>query len=334
MKLDFQQTRTPLPEAEASGAEKPEKPERQAFPTALDVLMVSETQFDLMSHHKFSKAFIKLTLYFLLNFNVNNGYIHKGRVSEIARNAGVNIADVYAYKKVANTVGLTRFHIKDMKLRGKIRHLAKVRLNEENDLTELMETNKLRVAMIHAEGVRVLMKNRATGSQMLLAIAMAFHCDIKTGTLHEKHPDTWAGLIRRDRTTITRSGGALEGLNEMGFLQTKTDYLVEGRLPYTAYARGWYEQRAWAQDRINAGDAEHHVKVQFMQSVKWLREGYGFCEAFLATPSKVYEAAKALRSWTPKARQPKATVTSSTATVGEKLSKDEFMARARELGLA
>lgn len=289
------------------------KKDAVGFSMALDVLCISDKQFNLMVAYKFSKAFLKITLYLLLNYNVNSGQIHKRRVSQIAKDTGVDSADVYAFKKVANKIGLANLHIKDMKLRGKIYHRAKQRFADDPDLIELVSVPKMRIAMIHSEGVKLLMANNATGSQMLIAISMAFHCDAKSGTLHEKHPDTYADMIGRHRTTVVR---ALAGLNEMGFLQTQTDFLVTGRIPYTALARGWFEQRRVAQARIDRGDAELKVKIDFMQAYRWLREGYGFCAEFLNNSSKVLAAAEALRSWASSAPE------KPTQSVGYFLNKD------------
>ncbi|MXZ00243.1 hypothetical protein F4Y93_06185 [Candidatus Poribacteria bacterium] len=259
------------------------------FPMALDVLCVSDRQFDLMIEHEFGKAFMRLSIYFSLNYNVNTGAIHRKRVSEIAARARVNLGDVYAFKAFAKKIGFADFRISNMKLTGRLKHTPKVRWSEEDN--EIIEVNRMKVAMIHRDGVRGLMDNNVPGSQLRLAIATAFHVDNATGTLHDKHPDTWARLIGHFRTTVTRG---LERLNEIGFLQTETDYLVSGRLPWTAYACGWFTQRRIAQARLERGDGELGVKLKFIQAQKWLREGYGFCTEFLNNPSKVMDAAKAL----------------------------------------
>ena len=263
------------------------------FPMALDVLCVSDTQFELMVDHKFGKAFMRLSVYFLLNYNVNTGAIHRVRVREIASRAGVGLGDVYAFKTFAKKICFADFSIQNMKLTGKLKHYPKVRWSDDDDT--VVEVNQMKVAMIHRDGVRLLMENRVTGSQLRLAIATAFHCDVRTGTLHEEHPETWADRIGRFRTTVTRG---LEKLNEIGFLQSETDYLVYGRLPWTAYARGWFEQHRIAKVRMEKGyTSELKAKFDFINAQRWLREGYGLCTDLLNTTEKVMRAAKALRPW-------------------------------------
>lgn len=259
---------------------------------ALNNICVSDKQFDLMIAHNFGKAFMRIAIYLIGNYNVNTGAIHRKRCAEIAKQAGVSLGDVYAFKKYAKKIGFADFSISNMKLTGKLKHYPKVRWSEADDA--VVEVNKMRVAMIHREGVYLLMNNDVAGSQIRLSIATAFYCDAKTGTLHEKHPETWARLIGRFRTTVTRG---LKRLNEIGFLQTRTDYLVEGKLPWTAYACAWFQQHRIAKIRMERGTPEMKVKLDFMKAVRWLREGYGFCVEFLNNPSKVMEAAKALRPW-------------------------------------
>lgn len=116
----------------------------------------------------------------------------------------------------------------------------------------------------------------------------------------------------------------------MGFLQTNTDYLVQGRLPYTALARGWFEQRRVAQQRMAAGAPELHTQIQFMEAQRYLREGYGFCAEFLNNASKVLAAAKAL-NWQSRKATTEQTPTQSAGYVlntdGSKrwTDKDAFM---------
>ena len=281
------------------------------FPMALDVMCVSDKQYALMRKHNFSKPFMKLSVYFLLNHHVNSGSIHRVRPSEIALRVGVALADVYAFKKIANKIGLMKLRISNMKLTGKVLLRSKERLVEPEEIF-----NDMRVSMIHRDGVRLLFENDAPGSAWHFAIASAFNCHVATGQIHEKHPTEWGDLIDRFRTTITRT---LDFLNGIKFLETETDYTVTGKLPWTAYARSWFEQWHIAQARLERGDPEVKVKCDFIKAQKWLREGYGFCVEFLNSPSKVMDAAKALR-WT--ASRSDDDVSTDTRSVGYHLNKD------------
>ena len=281
------------------------------FPLSLDVLCVSDKQYALMREHNFGKAFMKLSVYFMLNHHVNSGSIHKVRPSELASRVGVALADVYAFKNTANKIGLMKLRISNMKLTGKILLGSKERLAEPEEVF-----NDMRVAMIHRGGVQKLFENDATGSAWHFAIASAFNCDVATGELHEKHPTEWADKINKFRTTITRT---LDFLNRIGFLETETDYTVSGRLPFTAYARSWFEQWHIAQAKMEAGVSEMKAKIDFVKAQEWLREGYGFCVEFLNNSSKVLEAAKALR-WTKSDSEKD--VSADTRTLGYFFNKD------------
>ncbi|MCG9132731.1 hypothetical protein J5I95_13720 [Candidatus Poribacteria bacterium] len=257
------------------------------FPMALDVLCFSDKQYALMREHKFGKAFMKLSAYLISNHHVNTGSIHRVRPSELASRVGVALADVYTFKNTVNKIGLMKLHISKMKLTGKVLLRPKQRLAEPVEIF-----NDMRVAMIHRDGVRLLIENDAPCSAWHFAIASAFHCHVATGELHEKHPTEWSDLIGKFRTTVTRT---LDFLNRIEFLETKTDYTVSGKLPWTAYARSWFEQWHIAQAKMEAGVSEMRAKLDFVTAVKWLRDGYGFCVEFLNNSSKVMAAAKALR---------------------------------------
>lgn len=287
---------------------------KRDFPMALDVLCVSDKQFELMVSHKFGKAFMRLSIFFLLNYNVNTGAIHRKRVSEIAARAGVGLGDVYAFKVFASEIGFADFRIHHMKLTGKLKHYPKVRWSEEADA--VVEVTRMKVAMIHRDGVSLLIDNDVTGSELRLAIATAFDCDVATGQLHEKHPVAWGDRIDRFRTTVVRG---LAKLNEIGFLQVEIDYAVYGRVPWTAYARGWFEQYRIAKARMAKGLPELRAKIDFIEACRWLREGYGFCAKFLNNASKVMAAAKALGPWDPPKKKKKEP--SETRSVGYHLTK-------------
>lgn len=306
--LDFSD---PLGASDLSDIEGADVAPAPLFPMALDVLCVSDKQYALMRENDFGKAFMKLSVYFLLNHHVNSGSIHRERVSEIAARAKVALADVYTFKNTVNKIGLMKLHISNMKLTGKVLLRSKERLAEPEEIF-----NDMRIAMIHRDGVRLLIENDAPGSAWHFAIASAFNCHIATGELHEKHPTAWGDLIGKFRTTVTRT---LDFLNKIGFLQTETDYTVSGRLPWTAYARGYFEQYHIAQARLERGDPELKVKCDFIKAQKWLREGYGFCTDFLNTPSKVMDAAKALR-WSASASGDD--VSADTKSAGYYLNKD------------
>ena len=281
------------------------------FPMSLDVLCVSDKQYALMREHEFGKAFMKLSVYFLLNFNVNSGAIYRVRPSELASRVGVALADVYTFKNTVNKIGLMELRISRMKLTGKVLLRPKNRLGEPEDTL-----NGMRVAMIHRDGVRLLIENDARCSAWHFAIASAFNCHVATGDLHEKHPMEWGDLIGKFRTTITRT---LDFLNRIKFLETQTDYTVSGKLPWTAQARHYFKQYHIAQAKMEAGVSEMKAKIDFVKAQKWLREGYGFCVEFLNNSSKVLEAAKALR-WTKPGSDKD--VSADTHSLGYHLNKD------------
>lgn len=287
------------------------------FKMSLNVVAISDAQFDIMLDEKFRKSYIRLALYLAANFNVNTGSIHRLRVSELARQTGVQGPTCYQFIKDANTCGFANLKIKNLKLTGKLKHFPKLRWKAEDEAPA--EINQMKVAIIHRDGIRTLMDGDATGSQMRLALAMAFRCDIRTGNIHEKHPCTWAEIIRRDRTTVTRG---LQKLNEIGYLQTKTDYVVEGRLPWTAFARGWFAQQKIAQQKIAKGGAELKAKVEFLDAQRWLREGYGLCADFLKSRSNVLAAAKALGGLS--AKKPKGR---SRVDAPERLTEGRYTSR-------
>lgn len=243
---------------------------KTSIPTAMEVAVWSDDQFAIARKHNFSGMMCAWISFMLLNCKASNGSIHKYTPAQIASFLGCDIITVYEMLRKINASGIASLKLKHLKVVGRLKYMAKQRLAEEEALVG--DPHNLKTAMIHREGIELLIANKVPGSDWKLAIAMALNCHLRTGELHEKRPDRWKDFIGvKHETTVRRS---LKRLNAIGFLETRTEYLVFGRIPFTAMARAYFEinERQRLMERQGMADKAKHFGAK---AKRLLYEAYG-----------------------------------------------------------
>ena len=249
------------------------------FPSAMDVAIWSKNQFQITVAHKFSGRMMSFISLLLLNHNTLSGRIHKQQVSEVAETLGCEPCWVYFLIRQANASGIADLKLKGRKIKGYLKHVAK---SDDDAILDLIDSHALNSAMIHKHGIQALIENKASGSDFRLAIAMALNCNLRTGEIHEMRPSDWAALIGIHRTTANR---CLDNLNEIGVVQTKTDYDVTGRIPYTAAARAYFELKFREKLYNDAHDGKG--KAWLAQAKRLLYQAYGIPLEVISTAAAI-----------------------------------------------
>ena len=250
------------------------------FPAAMDVAIWSKKQFQIAVDHKYSGTMMGFISLLLLNFNTLSGRIHNRKVSEVADILGCGPHWVYDLIRRANESGIADLKLKGKKIKGYLKHIAK---SDDDTIMDLIDSHALNSAMIHKHGIQALIENKASGSDFRLAIAMALNCNLRTGEIHEMRPSDWAALIGIHRTTANRG---LDNLNEIGVVQTKTDYDVTGRIPYTAAARAYFELK-FREKLYNDVYTEEKGKSCLAQAKRLLYQAYGIPLEVMSTTAAV-----------------------------------------------
>lgn len=196
---------------------------------------------------------------FLLNLHGNmiadSGILHGVRISKAAKRIGCETSCFYGKDNLIdalNATGLVTLWMKNKKIHGRIFTPPKKR-GYKDPIYPLSKSMTHRIClqgvMAHTESKAIL--------RMLLMLSM--HCHLPTGELNtEKRASEWAKMIGVSRTSAER---AIDWLTEKGFAQLERDYIVVGRLNYTAMAKGFLtvfaqeekEQKAKAKSDREAG---------------------------------------------------------------------------------
>jgi len=167
------------------------------------------------------------------NMHVNSGVLHAERVSILAKRLGCTTASFYGKDNLIdalNATGLLTLEIKYKKVCGRIHQLPKRRGRKQG-------LYQLRVSMIHRIALQGLLSYTQSKTVIRILLMLSMHCDLNTGEINTaKRTCEWADMIGLSRTSVER---AIDWLNETGVAQLRRDYIVEGRLVYTAMARGF-----------------------------------------------------------------------------------------------
>ena len=277
----------------------------------LDYALLSEKQIDILCRKDidWNGHDIRFALYLSLNFNVNTRAVFKRKPSEIANELRFHPSFIYASMKKMNASGYAELFIENKKITGKLKHTAKEAFALETDeppeqdvLDFVGKADKLTASMIDKNAVQLLIEAKLTPSQMLVALMLPLHCTLATGEVDEIRTQAIADRIGYHRTTVDR---AIDRLNDIGYCQLKRDYVLSGRLNYTAYA---YQQSRLKKEAKAAADANpvstQNYAMKYAKAVELLKKGYGIVsEAFLKSRAEVVELAAMLsKKWTPRVK--------------------------------
>lgn len=204
---------------------------------------------------------------FLLNLHGNmiakSGVLHGVRVSKAAKRLGCDTSCFYGKDNLIdalNETGLVSLYMKNKKIHGRIHHPPKQR-GHKNPLYPLS------VGMTHRICLQGLLTHTESKAVIRTLLMLSMHCDLATGAINtEKRPCEWAEMIGMSRTSVER---AIDWINEHGFAQIERDYVVTGRLNYTAMAKGYLTVFAEQQKEQNTeGKGEREAGEVDMKEIE------------------------------------------------------------------
>lgn len=187
---------------------------------------------------------------FLLNLHGNmiakTGILHGVRISKAAKRLGCDTSCFYGKDNLIdalNATGLVSLYIKNKKIHGRIFTPPKQR-GHKNPIYPLS------VGMTHRIALQGLLTHTESKAVIRTLLILSMHCDLATGEINtEKRACEWTEMIGMSRTSVER---AIDWITEHGFAQLERDYVVTGRLNYTAMAKGFLTVHAEEEKERNA----------------------------------------------------------------------------------
>ena len=210
---------------------------------ALPAVEFTDRHVQGILEHDLSYSAIALLLYYLGNCDAdkNKGFIHRHKIAYLAKVIGCKPQYFYGKNGLIaqlNATGMIQLKIKNLKVSGKIVEPPKKRAEDRVS----KHPYKLCISMIHRECLMALLPKTRSKAILLTMLILTMHCDLNSGELNtEFRASEIADMIDMDRTSVER---AIDWLHENGFTEVTRDYVIEGRLPYTAMARGFLKMSA------------------------------------------------------------------------------------------
>ena len=184
------------------------------------------------------------------NMGADTGVVHGYRISRLAERLGCSTSCFYGKDNLIDTInatGMATLYIKNKKVHGRIHEPPKKRTK---NLKNEPPIYPLAVSMTHRICLQGLLSRTEAKTVIRILLMLSMHCDLDTGEINtEQRACEWAEMIGVCRTSVER---AIDWLTENGFAQLDRDYVVTGRLNYTAMARGFLRKHAEDQKELNA----------------------------------------------------------------------------------
>ena len=267
----------------------------------LDYALFSKEQLTI-ANANFSSTDWKIAGFFQLRFNVNTNSVFRYKPTEIAKYLGIKPHQVYESIRRFNKCGYAALHISNMKVTGKLKRTAKPILQaaetDQGLLEDIVDDKELLASMVDAQAIKLLTEKNATAAQWVVALHLPMHCDLATGTVFEMRTVKIGDDIGYFRTTVDK---AIEFLNEIGYCQIERDYVLEGRLPYTAYA--FNQNNLKKECEAGVKDAHPHYAKKtasaFVRAKELLKKAYGIVGETLNDAEVVRLAETLEKRWRP-----------------------------------
>lgn len=267
----------------------------------LDYALFSKEQLAI-ANANFSRTDWKLAAFFQVRFNVNTNSIFRFKPAAIAKEIGIKRHQVYESMRRFNACGYAALHISNMKVTGKLKRTAKAILQaaetDQGLLEDIIDDKELLASMLDPHAIQLLIESNATAAQWSVAIHLPMHCDLETGTVFEMRTSKIGEDIGYFRTTVDK---AIAFLNQIGYCQIERDYVISGRLPYTAYAFNQNNLKKECESGVKNGHPHHAKKITsaFVRAKDLLRKAYGIAGDALNEAEVVRLAAILEKRWLP-----------------------------------
>jgi len=238
---------------------------------SLPIIMFTHEFLKMCIDNELARIPMLLALSMLGNMDKSRGFIHKFKVRDKAKFFGCSEARIYQSLHILRNLRFVNLKLRHGTVSGRVMIKSMLpsyvlsqyekfkarRELESNDLCEDFDCggHAMPVGMLHHLQLEIHIKGRTTSGHLRLMMACCLNIDVQTGVLKEKRPVEWAELSGINRTWVV---DGFDRMNEIGAIQTKTDYDVVGRLPFVALSNGVFrfleikraEGREDSQDRL------------------------------------------------------------------------------------
>ena len=267
----------------------------------LDYALFSKEQLAIANRH-FSRTDWKVAAFFQIRFNVNTNSVFRYKPTEIAKHLNIKPHQIYETIRRFNACGYAALHISNLKVTGKLKQTAKPILQaaetDQGLLTDIIDDKQLLASMVDPGAIQLLIDKNATASQWAVAMHLPMHCDMKTSEVHERRTVHIGEEIGYFRTTIDT---AIDFLNSIGYCQIERNYVIFGRLPYTAYAFNQNNLKKECKKGVEEGHPHYATKTTttFIRAKELLRKAYGIVGETLNDAEVVRLAETLQKRWRP-----------------------------------
>ena len=247
--------------------------ETTSFKFSLPVVMFTFIFFELCNKHNLARVPILLAFSMLGNMDTNRWFIHKFKVKEKAKELGCTPQQVYASIRKLRQIGFGHFKLRHGTVSGRlvgdmVASRVLYKYEESGEMTkEDLGGHSMPVGLLHHLQIETHIKAKTSGAHLRLMMAGCLNIDVQTGELHEKRPVEWAELTDMHRTWAAKG---FAHANEIGCIQTKTEYDVIGRMPFVALANGIFQLTKLAKTENRKG-----AKERLQEKIVALYEVFG-----------------------------------------------------------
>lgn len=218
---------------------------------SLPVIMFTHDFLRMCIDNKLGRVTILLALSMFGNMDKSRGFIHKFKVRDKAKLFGCSEGRVYQSLRILRNLHFANLKLRHGTVSGRIRIKSMLpsyvlrqyekfkarQALESSDLAEEFDTggHSMPVGMLHHLQLEAHISGGTTGGHLRLMMACCLNVDVQRGELHEKRPCEWSELAGIHRTWVV---DGFAHCNEIGVIQTQTEYDVVGRMPFVSLSNG------------------------------------------------------------------------------------------------
>ncbi len=211
---------------------------------SLPIVMYTYRFLELCNDHKLGRVPILLALIMLGNMDSRRGFIFRFKIESKASDLGCTSQQLYKAVRELRDVGFGNFSLRYGMVSGRLfgdmlfRRIL-YQYEESGEITvEDLNGHAMPVGMLHHCQIETHIASSTSGAHLRLMLALCLNVNVHTGELSEKRPEEWAALSNCHRTWVSEG---IDHANEIGVIQTKTDYYVRGHLPFVALSNGYFQ---------------------------------------------------------------------------------------------
>lgn len=250
---------------------------------SLPIVMYTHEFLRMCVENKLGLIPMLLALTILGNMDTHRGFIHKFKVKDKAKYLECSEARIHQSLHILRGLGFANLKLRHGTVSGRIRiksmlpgrvltEYEKFNLRKESESFDMNEDfdcggHSMPVGMLHHSQLETHIAGGTTAGHLRLMLACCLNVNVQTGKLHEKRPCEWAELCGLHRTWVVEG---FDHCNEIGVIQTRTEYDVIGRLPFVSLSNGYFRMAELARE-----EGRDDSKDRLTEKLVALYEGFG-----------------------------------------------------------